>query len=225
MLCKIQSDTLTAIANQARRLTGTSALLSPAQMATALSDVSPGGGSSYDSDNNVFSFSVGSGSLGVGDYIRSDKISALTAISMPACASIEEFDFFDCTGLVSAHFPACTSLGTCAFGDDESFETRLETLTLNSACTIPEGAFYGVLAPDSKTFRLYLRGNSMGTCSDAAFYVYETDDNTNLYVDAHDKYGQTIPGLEIYVPANLLNDFKTTWAGGAFANNIYALTD
>ena len=52
MLCKIQSDTLTAIANQTRRLTGTSAPLSPAQMATALSGVSVnagGGGEPCDS--------------------------------------------------------------------------------------------------------------------------------------------------------------------------------
>lgn len=216
----IQRETLTAIANQIRSLNtnpdlGVTEYYQPRYMATALIG---------DSFNGTNSFKTNGARISKG--FISFRVDQLTEITMPTVTSIDVDAFAGCDNLVSAHFPSCMSVGAYAFEPYSMGNVlALETLTLNSACAISANAFRGVLAPDSKTFRLYLRGNSMGTCSDAVFQVYETEDNANAYVDAHDKYGEPIPGLEIYVPASLLNDFKTTWAGGAFANNIYALTD
>ena len=121
--------------------------------------------------------------------------------------------------LISANFPACMSVKNDAFRHCDN----LESLTLNSACEIEQYAFSNTIAPYDKTLKIYLRGTAMGICSDKTFDAL--DDNGRNPTPIHDIYPGAIPGLEIYVPPDLLNDFKTTWAGGAFADNIFPLTD
>ena len=91
----------------------------------------------------------------------------------------------------------------------------------------------------------------MGVCNAVAFYginddyfphvpggyahvpTYGYDAGYGGYYDGgyYDGYAinpystSPIPGLAIYVPSNLLEDFKTAWANGEYANNIYELTD
>ena len=264
----VQDATLTAIANQVRRLTGTNAPLSPAQMVTALSgsvngevcdffrfrgltdDLDNYGDNGKDGDGNDLTpytvlpylpkYSIAPPSTSItldsnyhipildkfANLISGETVSnnrgALAEIDMPSCTAIPA-GLFDndygngCLNLASANFPACISIGQSAFFGC----THLEKVTLNSACFIPAYAFSGALAPYIKTLKLYLRGTTMGTCSDTALgdidsgYGYGGDPDPDA----------PIPGLEIYVPAALLNNFKSTWAGGAFANNIFALTD
>ena len=143
----------------------------------------------------------------------------LTDISANSVINIDEFAFAY-TGLRTAYFPACTSVAYMAFRESSS----LSSLTLNSGCTIESNAFYLTLDPDSGgVLQIYLRGNTLGTCSDAAFAVW---DNWHCYIEpAYEVYSYGVPGLEIYVPENLLNDFKTIWAGGVYAENIFELTD
>ena len=220
----VQAATLTAIADQVRRLTGTNAPLSPSQMATALSTASL----STNNDGNVFKFYTESSYSTNNDqsnYINSAQRSNLLEIKMPYKTSISDDEFDNVYGgydhLQTAYFPACMSVGVNAFWA----ASALETLTLNSACVISEGAFRNVIDPDDKVFRLYLRGTSMGSCDYSAFTtrIYPADSSDFVDISAMDT--NPMPGLEIYVPASLLNDFKTTWAGGYLANNIYPLTD
>ena len=259
----IQRATLTAIADQVRRLTGTNVPLSPAQMATALSagafgdndydsfrfyDFENGlsglGNNGYDDDGNALTpltalpyldkYTIGPARSAhesailsrfnpvVSGHSGAANKNILAEIRMPKCLSISDYyydSFSSCINLVSAWLPACTSVGGYAF----EFCYRLEELTLNSACVISEYAFAGVVQPDSgKIFRLYLRGDTMGSCSDR-FEIDPTGGSN--WQDAQDLYSGEIPGLEIYVPPALLNDFKTTWANGYFADNIFPLTD
>ena len=77
----------------------------------------------------------------------------------------------------------------------------------------------------------------MGTCPTDVFGNYDGLSTTyspsadssssadSCCGSSNDYDDYTINGLEIYVPAELINDFKTTWADGAFANNIYPLPD
>ena len=217
----IQGATMTAIANQVRRLADTSARLSPTQIATRLSAVSP----ATNENGNVFKFHTESAyetNNNQSNYINSAQRSNLLEIKMPYKTSVAEDEFYSYyPRLQTAYFPACMSVGRCAFWG----VSTLETLTLNSACVISSGAFYNVIDPDDKVFRLYLRGTSMGSCDYSAFTtrIYPADSCDGIDISAINT--NPMPGLEIYVPASLLNDFKTSWAGGYLANNIYPLTD
>ena len=260
----IQRATLTAIADQARRLTGVSALLSPAQIAAALSLVTSEGGESNCDSFRFYNFAGGGlDNIGNSGFDNNDnELTPLTAllfldeyaigparsaydsailsrfnpvvsghsgaanknilaeIKMPGCASVDDEEFKDCDNIVSAYFPACMDVGEDAF----SGCSLLESITLNSGCNIDYHAFEDTLVPNSKTFRLYLRGGSIGTCDQFAFGgILDYSSCGSMPTEIF--YTTPVPGLEIYVPANLLSDFKTRWGGGNFADNIFALTD
>ena len=257
----IQRATLTAIADQVRRLTGTNVPLSPAQMATALSagafgdndydsfrfyDFENGlsglGNNGYDDDGNALTpltalpyldkYTIGPARSAhesailsrfnpvVSGHSGAANKNILAEIKMPGCASVDDEEFKDCDNIVSAYFPACMDVGEDAF----SGCSLLESITLNSGCDIDYHAFADTLVPDSKTFRLYLRGGSIGTCDQFAFGgILDYSSCGSMPTEIF--YTTPVPGLEIYVPANLLSDFKTRWGGGNFADNIFALTD
>ena len=155
----------------------------------------------------------------IGDAAFTDCTSLTGAIVGNNVTSIGDYAFLRCENLISASFPICEN----AFYDAFAGCTALESVTLSSKCTIGNYVFSNVIAPDDKTFKLYLRGNTIGECEDTIFDISTNDFST--FTPAHDVYSTPIPGLEIYVPENLLNEFKTTWAGGAFAANIFPLTD
>ena len=117
MIYTIEESTAKSLADQVRRLTGTTDEMGTDEMAVKLKSVEVGGGSGEDltglidgtlteiSDNNV-------------KNIRHHAFAYaehLTNINFPACTSISGYAFDCCTGLTSATFPACTYIGNCAF--------------------------------------------------------------------------------------------------------------
>lgn len=261
----IQGETMTAIANQVRRLAGTSEPLSPAQMAAALNYVSAGGtnddcdsirffdfgnnairtlgNNGYDSngnaltpltalpylkkymcdsassayDYNLVESIVGKFNPSIQHEFVNYQYDVIAEIRAPSCISIDSYTFGITDNLVSAYFPSCMSLADSAFYGGRFFES----LTLNSGCDIDSWALAYVISPGEKTFRLYLRGSTVGTCDESVFGEYAGIAST--YANIQELYDGAVPGLEIYVPSNLLTDFKTTWANGTLADNIYPL--
>ena len=115
---------------------------------------------------------------------------------------------------------------------------NLEKAYLNTSAVIGQRAFADILdnqsRPSNLPLRIYMHGNTLGTCDDSAFGIgwqstgsgggTESESSSSGCSGGGGGGGAyNIPNLEIYVPAALLNDFKTAWAYGAFANNIYPL--
>lgn len=118
---------------------------------------------------------------------------------------------------------------------------NLEKVYLNTSAVIGECAFNDILdnqsRPSNLPLRIYMHGNTLGTCNDYAFGSnWQTNGSGGGSESESSSSGcsgcsgggggggaYNIPNLEIYVPAALLNDFKTTWASGMFANNIFPL--
>ena len=152
---------------------------------------------------------------------------SLATVTLPVCDSIDSDGFADCAYLVSADIPACISLASYAFQNCSA----LEDIYLNSACVIEDYAFDGVLDPDNKTFRMHFTGvslpSSYGTSGGKKLFgnLSGSDDGgsgSGSEPSEQSISNQPIPGLEIYVPANMLDEFKTSWCGGFYANNIFA---
>lgn len=112
---------------------------------------------------------------------------------------------------------------------------NLEKVYLNTSATIGQSAFADILdnqsRPSDLPLRIYMHGNTLGTCDYSAFGIDwpstgsggGSESESSSSGCSGESGAFNIPNLEIYVPAELLNDFKTTWAYGMFANNIFPL--
>lgn len=112
---------------------------------------------------------------------------------------------------------------------------NLENVYLNTSAVIGQSAFANILdnqsRPSNLPLRIYMHGNTLGTCDYSAFGIDwqstgsggGSESESSSSGCSGESGAFNIPNLEIYVPATLLNDFKTTWASGMFANNIYPL--
>ena len=167
--------------------------------------------------NSLTNITLSDRTTSIGKYAFSNCTSLTGAIIGNGVTTIRCGAFFYCESLTSLSFPICENV-------EQEIVTgcfALESLTLTAACNIEDNAFVGILDPENKIFTLYLRGNEVGHCSDSVFDIYDFDYCVGEITPIHDVFSDPIPGLEIYVPENLLNNFKTIWAGGAFAQNIF----
>ena len=246
----IQGETLEAIGDEVRRLTDTESLLSPAQMATALAGVTVGSSGASGSESiqipvhDEYKFvehsldypseygEIGGSGISLDDngsriwaleYFKTvfvtppintcDNVDLmilnepLVSIKLPSVVNAEDFNYYlsQQPHLVVAEFSSCTT--GLVFGVFD-LATMLERIVLNSAYEF-EYRLFPSLSDYDHTLSLYLKGTTMGTCTE------------ELFGDISEYNGGALPNLKIYVPPSLLNDFRTTWAGGVFSNNIY----
>lgn len=173
--------------------------------------------------------------ISIGEYAFCD-CSALTSVTLPAATSIESNAFDGCYSLTHFIAPALTSLDfTLSMFSDTLTEVNLQALSvlhssffyecshlasvmLNTACNMGVGTFGYCLYPDDHILSLYLYGSSVGTCASDLFggiFLGMSSSSSSAGVEG------PIPGLSIYVPASLLTEFKTTWASGVYADNIF----
>lgn len=158
---------------------------------------------------------------------------SLSSLYLPMCETVGSYAFSDCESLVNANLSSCTEIGENGFSNC----TALENIYLNTVCVLNDYVFNSVLDPDNKTFRIYFTGTTMAQNygNNNGRFLFSSDDifnsggsvsvsesDSGVEQEAETTNSQPIPGLEIYVPANLLTDFQTSWCGGLYANNIYA---
>lgn len=169
----------------------------------------------------------------VGDNAFQD-CSAIMSVSLPLCASIGDNAFHGCSVITSASLPLCTSIGDYAFQNCSA----LEEIHLNTACNFGNNVFEGVLDPDSKTVRLYFDGTTVSSTYGetlfgynwtrdylASVYTPESGSGSEAAEGGSNPEDMPIPGLEIYVPADLLSEFRLNWYNGEYALNILPLPE
>lgn len=127
---------------------------------------------------------------------------ALESINLPMVTSIGEYAFRYCSALVSANLMSLTNVGKYAFRDCSA----LETVDISSAITIENHAFQDCTALIS----LILRSETMCTLSAKAGISPTPIEEGTGY---------------IYVPAALLETYKSATNWSAYAEQFRALED
>ena len=149
---------------------------------------------------------------------------SLTTVSFPSCTSIGYYAFYGCTRLTTVSFPVCKNIGNNAF----RFCTSLTTVSFPSCTSIGEYAFYScsrltiVSFPSCTSIGNHafngcsrLTGIYLGTssiCQLATSYAFS---NTGIW---------STKG-SIFVPASLVNSYKTATNWTFFANRIFSIKD
>lgn len=129
-----------------------------------------------------------------------DHCKMLTTLNFPAAVFIGSSAFTNCKGLATASFPAATTINYHAF----YYCTSLTTLNFPAATLIGSSAFYAC----SKLSAIYLGANAVCRLSNSTAFSL-----TGIW---HNKGS-------IFVPASLVNSYKTATNWTYFSDRIYSM--
>ena len=125
--------------------------------------------------------------------------SNVTGVSFPIATSIGEYAFQNCSGLTNVSFPKATSIGRSAFHSC----SNLTEVSFPNATSIDGWAFYDCRGLTT----IYVGTNTSTVC---------TLSNTNTF-DGCTKLAN------IYVPASLVNSYKSATNWSNYADKIKAV--
>ena len=131
---------------------------------------------------------------------------SLTTVSFPNATSIGTYAFYSCKSLTTANFPNATSIGANAF----SGCTRLTTASFPKATSIGANCFRNCQSLES----LYLLASSVATLGNSVFL--STPMSLSSYLG---HFGS------IYVPASLVDTYKSKANWSAYSARITAYTE
>ena len=121
---------------------------------------------------------------------------SLSTANFPVCSYIDNYAFNSCTSLTSVSFPVCTEIGYRAF----EYCTNLTSVSFPACAYIDTEAFAHCTSLTSLT----LGGSTVCTLSG------------NAFLDTHSS-------LSIYVPASLVNAYKSATNWAAYSSRITAI--
>ena len=131
--------------------------------------------------------------------------SSLTSLNLPKCTTVGNSGFSGCSAMTSLVLPNCESIGESGFAGC----SKLKTLELPKVKTIKVRCFYGCKALDTLIIRTEGQVATVGASSG---YTW-----TNTPISSGKGY--------IYVPDDLVEDYKiaTNWSN--YANQIKGLSE
>ena len=132
---------------------------------------------------------------------------SLTTASFPNATSIGDFAFYNCYSLTTASFPNVTNIGKSAFYNCRN----LTTANFPSVTSIGSGTFLSC----SKLMSLYLLGSSVPKLGNSSVFN-TTPMSKNTYTGS---FGS------IYVPASLVDSYKTAANWNTYSARITAYTE
>ena len=162
---------------------------------------------------------------------------SLTSVNFPACTTIGSYAFYYCSSLTSVNFPACTTIGNDAF-----YYCRSLTSVNFPACTsIGSNTFYYCSSLTSAEF-----GSNISNSSVKAYIIFSAAfsncskltklelywpavailSNTNaFYLTPMSVSTLTGTWGSIYVPASLVNTYKSATNWVTYADRITAIVE
>ena len=165
------------------------------------------------------------GGGGGGDHADEDAIvsGTITEYTNDRVTSIRDYAFCLCKSLTSVHFPAATSICNSAFNEC----INLTSAEFPVATSIDEYAFSGCSSLASADFpaATSIGGFAFGGCSNLTSLILRvttqvcTLSNTNAFNNTPIKSGTGY----IYVPAALIDSYKTATNWTTYANQFRAL--
>ena len=205
----VSGSNLKAIADAIRAKAGTTTKYKPAEMASAISGITTGGGGGTDTGTEILDGSITTYSNDTITYIRDFGLSqcpSLTTLSLPALTAVGTSAFSACPSLTTAYLPAAKSVNCGCF----SSCIKLTSVTLTSAEHVEE---YGFSSCSSLTT---VSLPACETLSDFAFYecssltalILGNDTVAKLY-DANAFSGTPIESGTgyIYVPDSIVDQY------------------
>lgn len=218
----VSESNLTAIADAIRAKAGTTTKYKPAEMASAISGITTGGGGGTDTGTEILDGSITTYSNDTITYIRDFGLSqcpSLTTLSLPALTAVGTSAFSACPSLTTAYLPAAKSVNCGCF----SSCIKLTSVTLTSAEHVEE---YGFSSCSSLTT---VSLPACETLSDFAFYecssltalILGNDTVAKLY-DANAFSGTPIESGTgyIYVPDSIVDQYKSDSNWSTYAAQI-----
>ena len=147
--------------------------------------------------------------------------SSLTTINFPACTGIGSAAFFCCYNLTTISFPACTEIGSHAFGNCK----MLTTISLPKCAGIGSLAFNkcSSLTTISLPKCILIAGSAFHSCT-SLISVYLMGSSL-CKLNASNAFSLT--GIwsnkgSIFVPASLVDAYKSATNWAYFSNRIFA---
>ena len=163
---------------------------------------------------------------------------ALTSVSIPAATSIGTYAFYNCSALTSVSFPVATSIEVSAFQncntltsvsfpvatsiESQAFQncSALTSVSIPAATSIGGNAFYGCSELTSVSFpaATIIRDYAFSDCSKLTTMYIGTESDTVCTLSNKDSIPSNV--TDIYVPADLLDPYKTATNWSSFADKI-----
>ena len=222
----IQDTTLTGIADAIREKTGGTDPVAVSDMAAQIEGIQAGGGGDdvLDAliDRSITEISSSS-ATSIGSYAFY-SCSSLTTVDFPVATSIGTSAFQYCRSLTTANFPVATSLETSAFQNCNS----LTTVDFPVATSIGTSAFQNCSSLTTANFPVAtsIRTSAFQYCRSLKSLLLRNNkvctlSNTNTFNSTPISSGTGY----IYVPSELIEQYKTANNWSTYASRFRALED
>ena len=222
----IQDTTLTGIADAIREKTGGTDPVAVSDMAAQIEGIQAGGGGDdvLDAliDRSITEISSSS-ATSIGSYAFY-SCSSLTTANFPVATSIGTSAFQYCRSLTTANFPVATSLETSAFQNCNS----LTTVDFPVATSIGTSAFQNCSSLTTANFPVAtsIRTSAFQYCRSLKSLLLRNNkvctlSNTNTFNSTPISSGTGY----IYVPSELIEQYKTANNWSTYASRFRALED
>lgn len=224
----IEENSLTAIGNAIRGKTGESALLSPAAMVTAIEGIETGGGSgNTDIEDKIITRNLSGEYTNnritvVGDSAFQYCI-GLTSVNLPNVTTLRNGAFNYCSNLTSINIPNLILVGMNTFQN-----TGFTTIALPKIQKIPSYCFSTCTRLTSADFAKVttIESGGLNYCTNLVTLILRSETMCSL----GSTYGLNATPIQkgigyIYVPAALLETYKTATNWVTFAAQFRAIED
>ena len=147
-----------------------------------------------------------------------NNCSGLTSVSFPVATSIGTQAFYNCSKLTSVSIPGATSIGTFAFYNCR----KLTSVSIPGATSIGQYAFYDCRSLTSASFPevTSIDVYAFNSCSALTTLYIGTESNTVCTLSSKNAIPSSV--TNIYVPANLVDSYKSATNWSTFASKIKA---
>ena len=155
-------------------------------------------------------FSIGNSAFNV--------CSSLTSVSFPKATSIGDWAFQYCSSLTSVSIPNATSIGSNAFNNCR----ELTSVSFPVATSIGTFAFYSCSSLTSLSFPevTSIDTYAFNSCSALTTLYIGTESNTVCTLSSKNAIPSSV--TNIYVPANLVDSYKSATNWSSYADKIKA---
>lgn len=225
----IEESTLSSIGNAIRAKTGKSELINPANMPTEISSITTGG-SGADENEIISKFVTGESYSGEFinnkiDYIRYGAFAQthITKVDCPKVEVINGYAFNNCTKLTSINFPKVIQMKGYCF----SFCTSLIEAKFQSPISIEAYIFYNASKLQKCDFNVFTIYMNTFTFSALDTLILRRSEKIT-YLNSKNAFAGTpiAKGTGyIYVPAALIDEYKTATNWVTFASQFRAIED
>ena len=151
----------------------------------------------------------------------------IISVSLPLCSTVKNATFYNCYNLQSIYLPECVSLGVSAFAEC----IRLQTISLPKCEYIGDRCFQGAFQSNTTGYDININLPVCSYIGSSAFYWTQRSLTLTLGYDgvvdlpsgSHTFNVTTV--RSIYVPASLVDAYKSATNWSYYSNRIFPISE